>query len=60
MNKDQALSVVEQALDISAQKGVFGLQDSATVLMALNILKQEFQTQSEQNIELTEIKKEGE
>jgi len=52
MNNIQALSVIEQALNISAQKGVFGLQDSATVLTALNVLKQEFQDKPKQIIEV--------
>lgn len=40
MNKDQALQVIEQALNISAQKGVFNLEDSTTVFTSLQILKQ--------------------
>jgi len=47
MNKEQAFQIIEQALNISAQKGVFGLQDSATILKALNILKQEIGPQPE-------------
>lgn len=40
MNKEQALQVIEQALNLSAQKGVFNLQDSTTVFTALQVLKQ--------------------
>lgn len=59
MNKEQALSVLEQALNLSAQKGVFGLQDSAAVLTALNVFKQELQPQLNENKELTEANKEN-
>jgi len=38
MNLDQAITVIEQALNISAQKGVFNLKDSAVVNDALNVL----------------------
>lgn len=47
MNKDQALQIIEQALNVSSQKGVFGLQDSATLFTALSVLKQELVTKSE-------------
>lgn len=40
MNKEQSLQVIEQALNLSAQKGVFNLQDSTTIFTALRILKQ--------------------
>lgn len=39
MELTQAVNVVEQALNVSAQKGVFGLQDSALIYNALNVLK---------------------
>ena len=35
----QAINIIEQALNASAQKGVFGLQDSALIFNALNLLK---------------------
>ena len=38
MNLDQAITVIEQALNMSAQKGVFNLKDSAVVNEALNVL----------------------
>lgn len=40
MNKDQALQVIEQALNVSSQKGVFGLQDASLLFTALHVLKQ--------------------
>lgn len=39
MNKEQVISVIEQALNVANQKGVFNLQDSATVFTALTVLK---------------------
>lgn len=39
MNKEQVISVIEQALNVANQKGVFNLQDSATIFSALTIMK---------------------
>ena len=38
MNLDQAITIIEQALNMSAQKGVFNLKDSAVINDALNVL----------------------
>lgn len=38
MNLDQAITVVEQALNMSAKQGVFNLKDSAIVNTALDFL----------------------
>jgi hypothetical protein len=38
MNLDQAITVVEQALNMAATKGVFNLKDSAVVNTALDLL----------------------
>jgi hypothetical protein len=38
MNLDQAISVIEQALNMSAKQGVFNLKDSAVVNTALDVL----------------------
>jgi hypothetical protein len=38
MEKDQAITVIEQALNMAAQKGVFNLRDSGVVNQALNVL----------------------
>ncbi len=42
MNSEQALDVLEQALNIANKKGAFELKDSAVILTALNVLKLEF------------------
>lgn len=39
MTKEQAIQVLEQALNAATQKGVFNLNDVSTLLNALNILK---------------------
>jgi hypothetical protein len=38
MNLDQAITIVEQALNIAAKQGCFNLNDSATVNTALSVL----------------------
>lgn len=40
MNREQAVSVLERALNASSKAGVFNLQDSATVFEAMEIVKQ--------------------
>lgn len=45
MNKEQALQVLEQALNVASKAGVFNLQDSATLFTAISILKQEIISQ---------------
>lgn len=39
MNKEQALNVIEQALNLATQKGAFQLADVQTIIAALTILK---------------------
>ena len=41
MDKAQAIQVLEQALNAATQKGVFNLNDVATILNALSLLKNE-------------------
>lgn len=40
MNKDQALEVLEKALNIANKAGAFNLADAATVQVAINTVKQ--------------------
>ncbi len=40
MDNDQAYKILEQALNIAATKGCFGLQDSASVFTALKQIEQ--------------------
>lgn len=39
MTEQQALQVIEQALNGATLKGVYNLQDVATILQALEVLK---------------------
>ncbi len=39
MNNEQALQIIQQALDIANGKGSFKLEESATILTALNTIK---------------------
>lgn len=39
MEKEQALQIIEQALEIANSKGAFKLVESNTILAALNIIK---------------------
>ena len=39
MDKEQAIQVVEQALDLATQKGAYNLSDVNQILMALSVLK---------------------
>lgn len=41
MNKEQALQIIEQAINAATQKGVYNLNDVATILNALALLKAE-------------------
>lgn len=38
MNLDQAITVIEQALNMAAKEGVFNLKDSAVVNTAMDVL----------------------
>lgn len=42
MNTEQAIKILEQALNASAKAGVFNLQDSSTINTAMEIVKQEY------------------
>ena len=44
MEKEAALQVIEQALNIANIKGCFKLEESATILTALNVVKNALQT----------------
>lgn len=39
-NKNQALEVLEQAIDVATRKGAYSLLDVQNILHALSILKQ--------------------
>lgn len=39
MDKEQALQVIEEALNLATQKGAFNLNDASQVINALTILK---------------------
>lgn len=41
MDKEQALQVIEQALNAASLKGVYNLQDSAMIIQALQVIKTE-------------------
>ncbi len=41
MNKEQAIQILEQALNAATQKGVYNLADVETILNALSLLKNE-------------------
>lgn len=41
MNKEQAIQILEQALNAATQKGVYNLTDVETILNALTLLKNE-------------------
>ncbi len=41
MHKEQALKIIEEALNGASLKGVYSLADSAMILQALSILKQD-------------------
>lgn len=41
MTKEQAIQIIEQALNAAVQKGVYNLQDVATILNALQSIKNE-------------------
>ena len=43
MNNEQALQIIQQALDIANSKGSFKLEESATILTALNTIKNAFE-----------------
>lgn len=40
MNKDQALQILIQGVEIAQSKGAYNLQDSATILQAIQTLTQ--------------------
>jgi len=42
MNTEQAIKILEQALNASAKAGVFNLQDSSTINMAMEAVKQAY------------------
>lgn len=58
MNTEQAIKILEQALNASAKAGVFNLQDSSTINSAMEIVKQEYSRSlvNEDKEELKEVK----
>lgn len=40
MTNEQAIQIIEQALNAATQKGVYNLQDVATILNALQVIKE--------------------
>ena len=47
MEKEQGLNIIEQALQIANSKGVFKLEESATILTALTAVKNALQDSGE-------------
>lgn len=43
MDKEQGLQIIEQALNLANTKGAFKLEESATILAALNVVKNSLQ-----------------
>lgn len=41
MNKEQALQIISEALNISIQKGCFGLLETTNIVKALEVLNTE-------------------
>lgn len=41
MDKEQAINILEQALDIATKKGVYGIKDIEYILNALKAIKSE-------------------
>lgn len=41
MDKNQAIEVIEQAIDVAVQKGIYSLKDMVIILDALNSIKNE-------------------
>jgi len=41
MDKNQAIEVIEQAIDVAVQKGIYSLKDMIFILDALNSIKSE-------------------
>ncbi len=39
MSKEQAMQIIEQALNAATQKGAYNLTDASHILTAINILK---------------------
>lgn len=59
MNKEQAIEVLEKALNIANKAGAFQLADAATVQLALNTIKQHvFVPQLVEETEKEEVKPE--
>ena len=46
MEKEQALNIIEQALNLANSKGAFKLEESATIFAALSSVKNALQEQS--------------
>jgi hypothetical protein len=57
METKQALQVIEQALNIANNKGVFKLEESATVFAAYSTLKQFVETPASEDIKEAVVKK---
>ena len=57
METKQALQVIEQALNIANSKGVFKLEESATVFAAYSTLKQFVETPTPEVVEKEVVKK---
>lgn len=47
MDKDQGLNIIEQALQLANSRGVFKLEESATILNALTVIKNVLQVSGE-------------
>jgi hypothetical protein len=57
METKQSLQVIEQALNIANSKGVFKLEESATVFAAYSTLKQFIETPTLEDVKDAVVKK---
>jgi len=57
MEKEQGIQIIEQALNLANSKGAFKLEESATILAALNVVKNALQEPVEVKEELSKVKK---
>lgn len=58
MNKEQAFSILEQALNVANTKGAFVLADSAIIQTALNMVRGELEIPLPEPVKPTEEEKE--
>lgn len=47
MDNNQAILIIEQAIDIAVQKGIYSLKDVETILNSLKLIKNEQENNTE-------------